>query len=719
MTTAPSPATRQLVPDWLEHLAALSWRVLVTVTLGLVLVWLAGVLGTVTASILVALIVAATFAPYVVALRNRGWSRIKAAAAVFLGAFVVIGVTLLLIGLSFAPYVSQLIDFVQSGLTQLEDDLASISVPPDVISSLDTIATTVKSWLSSNIGAVASAVGSVATIVILGGFLTFFLLMDGDKAWVWASQFGAPWQRERISESGHEALARVGGYLRGTAILASTDAISDFIFLWLLGVPLAGPLAVLVFFGGFIPYVGGFVTTSICVLVTLTTQGPQAVVLLLLGITVMNIIQGNLLAPIIYGKTVHIHPAIVLMALPAGAALWGIVGLFAVIPVVALIMAVTGSLIEVIAPASEGGSLIPGWLDRVAQWSWRLLVVLALLGAGIALAVQLPAVVIPIVLAIVIAATLSPLARRLRDRGWRPTTAALAATGGGFLITMAILLLALWQLVGQASQIATTSGQGASSVDQSVGALAGSAAAISGVVGSGLVGTVLAVVSDIAALVLYLVLAGLVCFYFLRDADQGWQKATSRLSDWRRREVTAAGRRAIDVLGGYMIGTGVISAFGAVTQALIMWVLGLPLVLPLAVLSFFGGFIPYIGSFITTGIAFLVTVAVGSTQDIIVMGLFTIVFNIVQGNFVAPLVYGKAVNIHPAIILMAIPAGADLAGVVGMFLVVPFLGVVAATWRTVLEVFGDEPAELPPEPAPEPVGGPAVPAPAPEPGPAG
>ena len=109
------------------------------------------------------------------------------------------------------------------------------------------------------------------------------------------------------------------------------------------------------------------------------------------------------------------------------------------------------------------------------------------------------------------------------------------------------------------------------------------------------------------------------------------------------------------------------------------------------------------------------TVAVGSPQDILVMGLFTIVFNIVQGNFVAPLVYGKAVNIHPAIVLMAIPAGADLAGVVGMFLVVPFLGVVAATWRTVLQLFGDEPVEVPPAPEPAPAGV----ALAPEPEPAG
>ena len=153
---------------------------------------------------------------------------------------------------------------------------------------------------------------------------------------------------------------------------------------------------------------------------------------------------------------------------------------------------------------------------------------LALLGVAIGFAVQLPAVVIPIVLAIVIAATLSPLARRLRQRGWRPTTAALAATGGGFLIATAILFLALWQLVDQAGQIATTADQGAASVDQTVGALAGSAAALSNVVGSGILETVLGAIAGIAALVLYLFLAGLVCFYFLRDAQPGWAEGDRR-----------------------------------------------------------------------------------------------------------------------------------------------------------------------------------------------
>jgi predicted PurR-regulated permease PerM len=143
-----------------------------------------------------------------------------------------------------------------------------------------------------------------------------------------------------------------------------------------------------------------------------------------------------------------------------------------------------------------------------------------------------------------------------------------------------------------------------------------------------------------------------------------------------------------------MIGTGAISVFGAATQFLIMTILGIPLALPLAVLAIFGGFIPYIGSLITTGLAFLVTVAYGDPTDIAIMAIFTIVFNIVQGNVVAPLVYSRVVSLHPAVVLVAIPAGNTIAGVIGMFLVVPFLGVVAAVWRTVLRVLDPEPVEV-------------------------
>jgi predicted PurR-regulated permease PerM len=126
------------------------------------------------------------------------------------------------------------------------------------------------------------------------------------------------------------------------------------------------------------------------------------------------------------------------------------------------------------------------------------------------------------------------------------------------------------------------------------------------------------------------------------------------------------------------------------------------------VLTFFGGFIPYIGSAVTTGLAVLVALAVGTTTDIVVMMAWTVVFNIVQGNFVAPLVYGSTLNLHPAVILLAIPAGSEIAGVLGMFLIVPFVAIFAAVLGPILALVADpgpltaaEPSDAPEAADPE------------------
>ena len=199
-----------------------------------------------------------------------------------------------------------------------------------------------------------------------------------------------------------------------------------------------------------------------------------------------------------------------------------------------------------------------------------------------------------------------------------------------------------------------------------------------------------------------LVLALLLAFFFLRDGSRLWGRAMERLEGDARRRVHLAGTRSVGVLGGYMVGTAIISAFGAVTSALIMLVLGLPLAIPIGVLTFFGGFIPYIGSAVTTGLAVLVALAIGSTTDVVIMGIWTIAFNIVQGNFVTPLVYGSTLSLHPAVILLAIPAGSEIAGVLGMFLVVPFVAIAAAVWRPLLGLLDDTEGEAAPSPVTEP-----------------
>ena len=573
--------------------------------------------------------------------------------------------------------------------------IASAGLSTESADAVGQAVTQVEGWVKSNIDQIAGAVASVVTIAILSIFLVFFLLSDGNKAWVW--MLGATSDRDRgeIETSGHRALERVGGYLRGMAVLASVMAAVEFLFLLALGVPLAAPLAVLVFLGGFIPYVGGLITTVVLVLVTAGSNGAQDATILLILIGILTFIRGKVLQPMIYGRSVDLHPAVVLLALPVGAAVAGIVGLFAVIPVVAFVMAVTGSLVAAIEPEDptrDPEPLEPAWLDRLAQWSWRILAALALLFIAVQLATQVPIVVLPLIIALVLASTLARLVAALQRRGRGRAAASAIATVGMTLGVIVVVAIALAQIAGPIHEAIASAVKGGATAAESGGASTDWVSGTSASVGKSAVDTIDGIVAGIAETALVLILGVLLTFYFLRDGERIWGSLISRLRPWRRQAVSDAGSRSVGVLGGYMGGTAVVSAVGALSQYLIMTVLGLPFAVPIAILSFFLCFIPYIGGFITTGAAFLIAVDYGDPTIIVIMAIWTVVFNIVQGNIVSPLVYGRTVQLHPAIVLLAIPAGGEIAGVIGMFLVVPFLGVVAVSWRTILQAAGEPPA---------------------------
>ena len=523
---------------------------------------------------------------------------------------------------------------------------------------------------------------------ILAAFLVFFFLKDGDKAWVWIFQAVSDQKRERITEAGDDALVRVSGYLRGTTLLSAIIATTDLVFMLVLGIPLALPLAVLAFFSGYIPYFGGIVATGIILLVTYAALGAGPAVAMLLLIAVRNVILGYLVRPAVYGRTVSIHPAVVLLSLPAGFELAGIVGLFAAVPVTAVLLAVASATVAIVdpGPSADLPVLVPAWLDRVAQWSWRLLVALGLVAMVVSIFMVVPMVVVPIVVATILAATLDPLVLILVRRGRTRGQAAAISVGGGLLGITLLLVVASVALVSQVDDITQSASTGADAANSAAGGslgLLGSAVAQGG---TELIKTVASLVSAVGSLVVVTVLSVMLAFYFLRDGGRLWSRSLEHVRPGTAGSVDAAGSRAFEVLSGYMIGTGAISLVGATSQLVIMVLLGIPLALPIFVLSFFLCFIPYIGGFISTGLALLVTIATGSSTDVAIMLVWTLVFNLVTGNIVSPLVYGKTVHLHPAVVLVAIPAGAAIAGIVGMFLVVPVIGVVSAVWRTVLEV---------------------------------
>jgi predicted PurR-regulated permease PerM len=688
--TAPAAPPQAIIPDWLTNLAALGWRFIVIAALVVVLWALAGLLWTVTASIAIAIVIAAAFAPFALRLRARGRSPSAAAAIVWVVAIAVITGAVVLLSFALLPYVGALVDQVKLGIAEIEAQLAVMNVPPAVAESARTAIDAARAAVGAVVGDIVEAAAGAITVMILASFLVFFFLKDGDRAWVWIFQAVSDQKRERITDAGEDALTRVGGYLRGTTILSAIIATTDLVFMLVLGVPLAAPLAVLVFFSGYIPYFGGIVTTMLILLVTYATLGVGPVVVMILLIAVRNAILGYGVRPAVYGRAVSIHPALVLVALPAGYQLAGVVGLFAAVPVTAVLLAIAAATVAIVdpGPRPELPALVPAWLDRVAQWSWRLLVALGMVSLVVLVIVTVPLVVVPIVMATILAATLDPLVRALVRRGRGRGKAAAIAVGGGFLAIAALLVLTVAVLVEQAGAIGQTASSGAESTSSAAG---GSLDLLASAVANGgteLVGVAVSIASGVGSLLVVTVLSALLSFYFLKDGGNLWNKTLGRVRPEAASAVDAAGSRAFDVLGGYMIGTGAISLVGATSQLVIMLLLGIPLALPIFVLSFFLCFIPYIGGFISTGIALLVTIAVGSPSDIVIMVIWTLVFNIVTGNVVSPLVYGKTVHLHPAVVLVAIPAGGAVAGIAGMFLVVPLIGVVVATWRTVIAVIG-------------------------------
>jgi predicted PurR-regulated permease PerM len=682
----------ELVPDWLTNLAAVGWRIVVVGVLAVVLLLICNALWTTTASIIVAGVVSAVFAPAVIRLRAKGKSRNSAAAIVWVSAIGIISGLLLVLVLALLPAAVELLETLQAGVTQARAAWADASLSPEVSAALQSGLDLLKTTLGDLSGQIVAQAAQVVTILIIATFLLFFFLRDGDKAWVWVFQNVGDRKRDAITSAGDDALDKVGGYLRGTTMLAAIMASTAFLFMWLLNVPLALPLALFVFLGTFVPYFGGIVATIAILLVAYGAQGIWTAAVLLGLFAVRNAVIAYAVRPQLYSRTVRLHPALVLVALPAGFEVAGVVGLFAAVPIIAVVLSVWSSVVLLLEPEHRPDlpALVPPALDRAAQISWRLLVALGVIGLVAVGATLVPLVVLPVTAGLVGAATLVPGVQWLERRGQPKGRASALVVGGTLVVVVAVVLLATASLVQQLPQIAAQASAGARQLSGSAsGQLDLGAAAVTQ--GSAvLVRTLIAALDNLVSIGVVVVLGTLLAFYMLRDGRALWSRAIARIHGPRRVEVDAAGSRAVSVLGGYMVGTAAISFVGAASQWVIMVLLGLPLALPVFVLSFILCFIPYIGGFISTGIAFLITVVAGTPEAIVIMLIWTVVFNIVQGNVVSPLVYGKTVHLHPAIVLVAIPAAASVAGMMGMFIVVPALGVVAATWRTVMAILDDE-----------------------------
>jgi putative heme transporter len=226
--------------------------------------------------------------------------------------------------------VNKITDWLKSGPLHLKDS--------DINAWQKQIANTVR----QHQGALLSgAVHTVRTVIeVLSGMLfalfsTFFLLRDGELVWRWVLRLIPHVARDRMDRAGRRGWQTLGGYVRGQVTIAFIHAVTITILLFVLRIPLAAALGVLIFLGSFIPIVGLTVSGALCVGVALLEHGTGAAIVVAIAIIVLVQVEGHLLQPLIMSRAVHIHPLAVVLAVGAGTALYGIVGALLAVPLTA------------------------------------------------------------------------------------------------------------------------------------------------------------------------------------------------------------------------------------------------------------------------------------------------------------------------------------------------------------------------------------------------
>jgi predicted PurR-regulated permease PerM len=346
---APEQAPEQERPDvppMLGKLAAWSWRLLVVLTAGGLLLYLLIVLKVIVVPVIVALFLATLLVPLVRWLEARGWRHIWAVLAVFVGAVLLI--VAIIAGL--VPLIGNEMETLRQradeGIAEVQRYIAS---RPFGLSEADLTRyleqarqrlTENSSGLTRGAVQGATLVGEVITGLILCLFLTFFFVKDSERFTRWILDFAGRHRERHLREIGTRSATAVSGYLRGQATVGAVDGLFIGIGLAVLGVPLVVPLAFLTFVAAFLPLVGAFVAGALAALVALVTKG-LTTALLVVGLTVLvQQLEGHLLAPLLLGRAVSLHPVVIILALAAGAILGGIIGAFLAVPIAAVVTAV-------------------------------------------------------------------------------------------------------------------------------------------------------------------------------------------------------------------------------------------------------------------------------------------------------------------------------------------------------------------------------------------
>jgi predicted PurR-regulated permease PerM len=331
------------VPSWLQTGAAWSWRLLLLAVAIYLIARVLGILYIVVVPCVAALLLTAVLQPLTSRLRRAGLPALAATWVTLLIAAVVVGGLVLLVANRVSADYPTVLAEAKHTTAQVQSWLAG---PPFHVknSNVQKFLNNIPSYLSKHKSLVEGTVvtgGKIATEffggLVLMLFVTFFLIKDGERIWNWLLGAMRTQTARRMDRAGHASWLVLVYYMRGTVAVAAIHAVVVGVALSIMGVPLALPLAVVVFVAAFVPLVGLLVAGALAILVTLATKGWVDAVILLGILIIEDQLEAHLLQPQVVGKMIRLHPLAVILSLAAGGVLAGIPGAVVAVPIVAVI----------------------------------------------------------------------------------------------------------------------------------------------------------------------------------------------------------------------------------------------------------------------------------------------------------------------------------------------------------------------------------------------
>lgn len=291
--------------------------------------------------VLIALVVAAAISPLVSFLRRKGLPSLVATWLALLALVALLSAVLALVAGAVVNQWDELRDQALDGFDELEAYLQGL--PFEITEErTQAVRESVSGVLQSDAVSSGAIAGVSQTVDFVAGFfimvvVLFFFLKDGPKLWEFLLRPFDGHRYERGQRIGDATVRTLGGYVRGTAIVAAVDAVAIGIGLAIVGVPLVIPLSVLVFLLAFIPLVGATVAGILAALVALVAVGPVEALVVVAIVIVVNQLEGDFLQPVVMGRTLSLHPLVILIALTVGTVLAGLTGAVLAVPIAASI----------------------------------------------------------------------------------------------------------------------------------------------------------------------------------------------------------------------------------------------------------------------------------------------------------------------------------------------------------------------------------------------